>query len=70
MIVSEVVSSVMVEERFRIELWRSPSKLERVIARSDDWDYVQMLYSATVAKFPGQTVVLWDRAAIIQRSDW
>jgi hypothetical protein len=61
---------MMPEERFRIELWSSSHNLERVVAQSDDWDYVKMLYSATVGKFPNQPVILWDRATIVERSDW
>lgn len=58
----------MLEERFRIELWHANGH-EQVLAKAVNDKHAREVYAVMASRFLGQTVVLWDRARIIERSD-
>jgi hypothetical protein len=58
----------MAEAQFRIELWPA-DRAEQVLGRANDDKHAHAVYSAMVEKFPGETIVLWDRARVIARND-
>jgi hypothetical protein len=58
----------MAESRFRVELWPI-DRAEQVLGKADDDRHAHAVHSAMVEKFPAETIVLWDRARVIARSD-